>query len=176
MNVLINAARAVVFAGAVGALSALALAGEISDKPAASRDFEWSEPARDFDWSDATDPRLARARKSIDVEDWTGAARILVGVVAESPENADAYSYLGLVRRKLGDPDQALIYYRHALYLDPYNRSAIEYLGELYLDLNELPKAEQQLEALAQICGVACEEYRDLNEQVRRFKAGQPRG
>jgi hypothetical protein len=57
-----------------------------------------------------------------------------------------------------------------------HNRGAIEYLGELYLDLNELPKAEQQLESLAQVCGVACSEYRDLNEQVRRFKAGQPRG
>lgn len=175
MNIPFGAARAAVFTGAL-VLSALALAGENSDKPATSRDLEWSEPARDFDWANPTDPRLARARQAIDVEDWTGAVQILVRVVAESPENADAYSYLGLARRKLGDPDQALIYYGQALYLDPNNRGAIKYLGELYLDLNELPKAEQQLERLARVCGADCDAYRDLNEQVRRFKAGLPRG
>jgi tetratricopeptide (TPR) repeat protein len=173
MNILIRAARAAIF---VSALAAPALAGGISDKSGASRDFDWSETSRDFDWAVAPDPRIASAKLAMDGEDWSGAVRILVRVLAESPDNAEAYSYLGLVHRKLGEADQALIYYDHALFLDPDNLGALEYLGELYLDLNDLSKAEQQLERLANVCGVACSEYRDLNEQVRRFKAGLPRG
>ena len=176
MNTLISAARAVVLAGAIGVLAGPALAGGISDKSGAPRDFDWSEPSRDFDWSAAADPRLARAKLAIDAQDWAGAVQILVKIVAESPDNAEAYSYLGLSHRKLGEPDQALIYYDHALFLDPANRGALEYLGELYLDMNDLPKAEVQLQRLAQVCGSECSEYRDLNEQVRRYKTGQPRG
>lgn len=173
MNILIRTARAAIFASA---LATPALAGGISDKARATRDFDWNEPSRDFDWTVAPDPRIASAKLAMDGEDWNGAVRILVRVLAESPDNAEAYSNLGQVYRKLGEPDQALIYYDHALYLDPDNRGALEYLGELYLDLNDLPKAEAQLDRLAQICGIECSEYRDLNEQVRRFKAGRPRG
>jgi Flp pilus assembly protein TadD len=112
----------------------------------------------------------------MDAEDWNGAVQILFRVVAESPESAEAYSYLGQSHRKLGDPDRALIYYDQALYLDPNNRSALECLGEPYLDLNDLTRAEAKLARLVRICGMGCSEVRDLSEQVRPFRAGQPRG
>lgn len=176
MKAFIGAACAAVFASTVAMTANPALAGGISDKPAASRDFDWGGPARDFDWPGTSDPRLARARLAMDAEDWTGAVRVLVRLVAESPDNADAYSYLGQSHRKLGDLDQALIYYRQALYLDPNHRGALEYLGELYLDINDLPGAEAQLNRLARVCGRDCSEYRDLDEQVRHFKTGRPHG
>jgi len=47
----------------------------------------------------------------------------------------------------------------------------LEYSGELYLMLGDLPKAEARLAALQGVCGTSCEEYKDLKGAVDRFKA-----
>jgi Flp pilus assembly protein TadD len=121
------------------------------------------------------DNRMADAEKAVQAKDWNKAVGLLNRVVADSPKNADAYNYLGYSYRKLGNRDQALTYYNQALYLDPNHRGALEYLGELYLDMSDLPKAEEQLTKLAKVCGPRCNEYRELQDQVAKFKAGQPR-
>jgi Flp pilus assembly protein TadD len=123
----------------------------------------------------ARDTRMADAEKAVQAMDYNKAIGLLNRVVADSPKNADAYNYLGYSHRKLGNRDQALTYYNQALYLDPNHRGALEYLGELYLDMSDLPKAEEQLMKLAKVCGPRCNEYRELQEQVAKFKAGQPR-
>lgn len=121
------------------------------------------------------DNRMADAEKAVQAKDWNKAIGLLNRVVADSPKNADAYNYLGYSHRKLGNRDQALIYYNQALYLDPNHRGALEYSGELFLDMKDLPKAEEQLTKLAKVCGPRCNEYRELQEQVEKFKSGQPR-
>lgn len=123
----------------------------------------------------AGDNRMADAEKAVKAKDWNKAIGLLNRVVADSPKNADAYNYLGYSHRKLGNRDQALTYYNHALYLDPNHRGALEYLGELYLDMSDLPKAEEQLSKLSKICGPRCAEYRELQEAVAKFKSGQPK-
>jgi Flp pilus assembly protein TadD len=123
----------------------------------------------------AKDSRLAEAEKAVKAKDWNKAIGLLNRVVADSPKNADAYNYLGYSHRKLGNRDQALSYYNHALYLDANHRGALEYLGELYLDMKDLAKAEEQLARLSKVCGPRCAEYRELQEQVEGFKAGRPR-
>lgn len=128
-----------------------------------------------FDAEPAKDSRLAEAEKAVKAQDWNKAIGLLNRVVADSPKNADAYNYLGYSHRKLGNRDQALTYYNQALYLDGNHRGALEYLGELYLDMNDLPKAEEQLARLSRVCGPRCAEYRELQEQVANFKAGRPR-
>jgi tetratricopeptide (TPR) repeat protein len=149
---------AVVFAGSLGLAPAAVQAMGSIDPPAASRDN-----------------RMADAEKAVQAKDWNKAIGLLNRVVADSPKNADAYNYLGYSHRKLGNRDQALTYYNHALYLDPNHRGALEYLGELYLDMSQLPQAEEQLMKLAKVCGPRCNEYRELQDQVAKFKAGQPR-
>lgn len=128
-----------------------------------------------IDSSPPKDMRMADAEKAVQAMDYNKAIGLLNRVVADSPKNADAYNYLGYSYRKLGNRDQALTYYNQALYLDPNHRGALEYLGELYLDMSDLPKAEEQLMKLAKVCGPRCNEYRELQEQVAKFKAGQPR-
>jgi tetratricopeptide (TPR) repeat protein len=123
----------------------------------------------------ARDTRMVDAEKAVKAKEWNKAISLLNRVVADSPRNADAYNYLGYSHRKLGNRDQALAYYNQALNLDANHRGALEYLGELYLDMSDLPKAEEQLGKLSRVCGPRCGEYRDLREQVEKFKSGQPR-
>jgi predicted Zn-dependent protease len=131
--------------------------------------------SRDFDWS-LLDARMAQAREAMDAEDWVDAARLLVAVVADAPDNADAYAYLGRSYRQLGEPEQALIYYVHALRLRPDHRGALVELGTFYLDMNKLPEAVELLARLARVCGKDCEAYRALETEMLQHRAAHPRG
>ena len=59
-----------------------------------------------------------------------------------------------------------------ALKLDANHRSAHEYLGELYLDINQPENAEKQLAALKKACPFfgSCEEYDDLKKAIDAYK------
>ena len=81
-------------------------------------------------------------------------------------------NYLGYSHRKLGHTEKALGYYQQALEIEPKHRGANEYLGELYLELKQLDKAEERLKVLSTACN-ACEEYVELKEKVEAFKNGQ---
>jgi Flp pilus assembly protein TadD len=156
----IAACAAFLAAGLVTAPGAVYAMGTI-DTPAAS--------------SASKDSRMVDAEKAVQAKDWNKAVGLLSRVVADSPKNADAYNYLGYSYRKLGHPNEALAYYNHALSLDPNHRGALEYLGELYLDMSDLPKAEEQLTKLARVCGPRCNEYQELQGEIAKFKSGQPR-
>ena len=97
------------------------------------------------------------------------AIQLLQKVVAASPQNPDALNYLGFSYRKTGNARQALVYYRKALDLQPKHIGANEYMGELYLEMKNLPKAEERLAVLKQTC-LDCEEYTELKEKIEQFK------
>ena len=63
--------------------------------------------------------------------------------------------------------------YARALAIDPRHTEAIEYLGELYLALDDLARAEEQLAKLGEICSSGCEEYEELKEAVEEYKAAR---
>ena len=94
-------------------------------------------------------------------------------VVNDEPRNADAYNFLGFSHRKLGNLDDAFGYYFKALSFQPSHRGANEYLGELYLELGDLAKAEERLAVLDWACLFGCEEYSDLKEAIEAFKKQQ---
>jgi Flp pilus assembly protein TadD len=94
---------------------------------------------------------------------------LLQKVVAASPQNPDALNWLGFSYRKTGSMSQALVYYQKALDLQPKHIGANEYMGELYLELKDLPKAEERLAVLKQTC-LDCEEYTELKEKIEQFK------
>lgn len=99
---------------------------------------------------------------------------ILQKVVADNHRDADAWNYLGFCARKLGKKEEALGYYQKELALSPKHKGANEYLGELYLMMGDLPKAEQQLAVLKGICPNGCEELEDLEADIADFKANRP--
>jgi Flp pilus assembly protein TadD len=90
------------------------------------------------------------------------------------PNNADVLNLLGFSYRKLGEFEQSLTYYQRALTLEPQHRGANEYLGELYLQMGDLPKAEERLARLDRICTFGCEEYSDLKKAIKEYKADRP--
>jgi len=108
----------------------------------------------------------------IDDKDYGGAIPLLKKVVAMEPTNADALNYLGYAHRMLGKQSEALSYYEQALALQPLHVGANEYLGELYLEMKQLPKAEERLAVLEQACG-DCDEYVELKEKIDDYKAKQ---
>ena len=114
----------------------------------------------------------AQAQTAIAQADYATAIDRLDKVLAAQPDNPDVLNLMGFSKRKMGDQSEALAYYNKALDLQPNHIGANEYLGELYLEMKMLPKAEERLAVLQQICG-SCEEYGELKDKIEKFKATQ---
>lgn len=117
--------------------------------------------------------KLERAEKLIENDTPRDAIPVLEKVVKADDDNADAYNYLGFAHRKLGEYDDSKKYYDRALAIDPDHRGAREYLGELYLKLDDLPAAQQQLTRLAEICSYGCSEHDDLKRAIDEYRQSQ---
>jgi len=118
-------------------------------------------------------------RKSVDYEnglkavnsaDYIEAIKLLSKVVAARPKDADAWNYLGFSNRKLKRFDQALNAYQKALAINPKHRGAHEYLGELYLQTDDLANARKHLKRLDKICFFGCDEYDDLKAAILAYE------
>ena len=118
-------------------------------------------------------PNIAAGRKAIETKDYRAAVGHLTKAVQESPNDADAHSMLGYSYRKLGTFDKSMEHYQSALKIDANHRSAHEYLGELYLEMNQPEDADKQLVALKKACPRfgKCEEYDDLKKAIDAYKA-----
>lgn len=123
--------------------------------------------------STTIDRNLAKAWDKIQDKNYRGAIDLLEDVVSAQPKNADALNLLGYSHRKLGNKDKALGYYTQALEIDPKHKGANEYLGELYLMMKDLPKAEERLAVLGSACAMKCDEYAELKAAIDAFKAKQ---
>ena len=91
-----------------------------------------------------------------------------------TPSNADAWNELGHAHRQLGAARAGLDCLRQgAASIDPKHKGAHEYLGEAYLQMGDVARAEQELKALDTICFLPCEQYADLKAQIAAFKTQQ---
>lgn len=102
----------------------------------------------------------------IKYEMYEDAITYLLRADQEEPNNADINNLLGFSHRKLGKYDKANQYYQKALRIDPKHRGALEYLGELYVETNQLKKARQQLAKLDEVCLLRCDEYKKLKRAI----------
>ena len=143
----------------LGLASAAMAAGSTSSstKPAKTGDFEQGVAA-------------------VKAENYERAIVLLQQVVSVEPENADAWNFIGFSHRKLNNLDRALPAYNTALAINPKHRGANEYLGELYLRIGDLAKAEERLEKLDDICFFGCGEYTDLKAAIEAYKSGKVSG
>ena len=119
---------------------------------------------------DGPDP-FAAARTQIAEKKWDAAIEELKKVNATG--NADWNNLMGYSLRKANTPDYAAAgrYYDEALRINPKHRGALEYSGELYLMLGDLPKAEQRLATLDKVCWLGCTEYDNLKKAIQSYKA-----
>jgi len=90
---------------------------------------------------------------------------------AENAGDVRILTYLGFATRKLGDVETALGYYDRALAIDPDYVNAREYLGEAYLQKDDLAGATAQLDEIRARCGTDCEAYTELHEAIEAYKA-----
>ncbi len=93
----------------------------------------------------------------------------LIALEVKFPQNADVQNYLGFVSRKMNKLGKSDAYYKKALQIDPMHKGALEYQGELFLQYKNVEKAKANLKLLERICGVNCEEYKDLKKAIEDF-------
>lgn len=152
----------VLAAFAVAALLLAVPAGPIVPPAAAMPTLTPSKASDDY----------VNGEKAVKEARYQDAVALLTKVVQREPDNADAHNYLGFSLRKLGEFDKAAAHYRTALQLQPDHKAALEYYGELFLQLKDLPRAEEQLAHLARVCPSGCEERSTLEQAVKSYKAG----
>lgn len=116
-------------------------------------------------------PQYEAAEKAVKAGDFKRAIGLLEPMYKAQPKNADVLNMLGYSHRKLGEIDKAMAYYTAALKEDPKHRGAHEYLGELYLMMGNLAKAEEHLAKLDDLCFFGCAEYTDLKNAIAAYKA-----
>tara|TARA_B110000967_G_C18627075_1_gene431753 strand:- start:91 stop:603 length:513 start_codon:yes stop_codon:yes gene_type:complete len=95
------------------------------------------------------------------------ALKYLLKANAERPADPDVLNYLGFSNRKLGNFEDAEIYYLIGLEINPSHIGINEYLGELYVNTNRMAKAKERLEILK---NCKCNEYDELKEIIEGTK------
>ena len=83
-------------------------------------------------------------------------------------KKADVYNLLGFSYRKHSEPnlDKAFDAYKTALEANPEHLGAHEYLGELYITLGNMAKANEMLLNLENIAGTKTMEYTKLKKAI----------
>ena len=119
----------------------------------------------------SADDEYKAAQASIAQADYKTAMTHLQNVISAKPDDADALNLMGFSERKTGDMNESLEYYNKALALNPNHLGANEYLGELYLDMKDVKKAQERLAVLKNACGGTCEEYTELKEKIDQYKS-----
>ena len=116
---------------------------------------------------------FSSAEKLINKKQFSDAILKLNDALASDSENADIYNYLGFSHRKLGKMEKAAFYYNKALKINPKHKGALEYQGEMYLTLNQIGKAEENLKKLDKICFLGCSEFDKLKKSIKDKKSGK---
>jgi Flp pilus assembly protein TadD len=117
-----------------------------------------------------SNPDYDAGKKAVEAQDWKAAIAAFTRAAASDPGNANVQNELGYSYRKSGNVDMAFKYYNEALRLDPDHKGANEYIGETYLMVGNLPKAEEHLARLDRLCTFGCDEYTMLKKSIADYK------
>jgi Flp pilus assembly protein TadD len=129
-----------------------------------------ADPVEDDPSASKLDPDYAAGKQAIEARNWQAAIKSLSSAALRDSRNADIQNYLGFAYRNAGQLDLALKHYDRALVLNPRHRGAHEYVGETYLMVNNVAKAEEHLAALKKICLIPCEEFDDLKKRIDAYR------
>jgi tetratricopeptide (TPR) repeat protein len=83
----------------------------------------------------------------------------------------DVLTYLGFAHRQQGETEKAFMYYSAALSIAPDHLSANEYLGEYYVELGDLERAQAQLDKLNALCPFGCAQTEELGKWIAGAEA-----
>jgi len=118
-------------------------------------------------------PDLASVRAKVKAKDFKGAIEELTPML-QTHQHADVYNLLGFSYRKSGDYKQAATFYAKALDFDSDHLGALEYQGEMFVELGQIDRAKANLAKLVKLCPYGCEEREDLEKAIAG--AAKPKG
>jgi tetratricopeptide (TPR) repeat protein len=116
-------------------------------------------------------PDLVSVRAKIKAKDFKGAIAELTPLL-DTHQHADVFNLLGFSWRKSGDLKQAATFYSKALDFNPEHKGALEYQGEMFVELGQIDKARANLAKLVTLCPSGCEEREDLEQAIAAVPAG----
>ena len=132
------------------------------------------DPTDESPGQERVDADYAAGKAAIAAKNWPAAIRSLSSAALRDTRNADIQNYLGYAHRQTGQLELAFKHYQRALQLNPRHRGAHEYVGEAYLIVGNLTKAEEHLAALERICLIPCEEHEDLQKAIADYRRKHP--
>lgn len=118
----------------------------------------------------STNADLESILRLIDEGEYSGAIDQLHVELDNDHDNPEILSLIGLSHRKLLNYEVALIFYQSALRVEPRHPGANQHLGELYVETNQLDKAQKQLKLLENLSLIASSEYADLKESIEQYR------
>ncbi len=77
---------------------------------------------------------------------------------------------IGFTLRKLGRVDEAMGYYQRVLAAHPDRTTTRQYLGEAFLQIGDPVGAREQLAEISKRCGIACEDYQLLADEIAKYE------
>ena len=112
--------------------------------------------------------RFSKINALIRQEKFAEAAAELKHLSSQTDE-ADRKKLLGFTARKSGDLVAAASYYNTALTINPKHIGALEYQGELFIQLGDIEKAQRNLAKLEKICWLPCHEEYELRSALEKM-------
>ena len=124
--------------------------------PAYSAKYDKSNPTKMY----------SKAYKMIDKGQYSKAQKILKNYTKSEPEDPDGWTLLAFTYRKLEKFTESEESYLKALNLEPDNKSALEYQGELFIETNRIDLAKANIKKLQNLCPNSCEELEKLQSYL----------
>ena len=73
----------------------------------------------------------------------------------------------------MGNNNEALSYYNKALGLNPEHLGTHEYIGRLYLNLDQPEESKKYFRILKALCYFDCEELKSLEVAIKEYEMGR---
>lgn len=125
--------------------------------------------------TEVLDPRasalLAQGRDALSAGRTDAAIDIFEAALTVQPGSPQVLIDLAAANRRLGMQGKAIHYYRQALVTDPRNLSAIAGEGAAMAEKGATEKANRNLARLKTLCGVDCNEVKQLAAVIARGPA-----
>ena len=118
----------------------------------------------------ASENLLGQGMVQLQGKNYLQAIKLLEQSVVANPANAQSYSYMGRSYQEVGNADRAYKYYDIALTIDPEERKALSWSGEVDAVDKEMDLAAEKLAKLERICGSECAEYQYLQSAINKTK------
>ena len=110
--------------------------------PAYSVKYDKSNPTKMY----------SKAYKMIDKGQYSKAQKILKNYTKSEPDDSDGWTLLAFTYRKLEKFAESEESYLKALNLEPDNKSALEYQGELFIETNRIDLANANIKNFKKTC------------------------